>query len=68
MPLVDRLIGQTRFMVIIAVVASLVLAAALFLFGAVQAASIIAGTSVCSVTPSKPKRLPSPALKSQTSF
>lgn len=38
----DRFISQTRYMVLIAVVASLVLAAALFLFGAVGAASIIA--------------------------
>jgi uncharacterized membrane protein YqhA len=37
-------ISQTRYMVIVAVVASLALAATLFLFGAVAAARIIAGT------------------------
>ena len=41
---VDRVISQTRYMVIVAVVASLALAATLFLFGAVAAARIIAGT------------------------
>ncbi len=40
----DRFISRTRCMVVVAVIASLVLAATLFLFGAVQAAGIIAGT------------------------
>ena len=40
----DRFISRTRYMVIIAVIASLVEAAMLFLFGAVRAAGIIAGT------------------------
>jgi uncharacterized membrane protein YqhA len=44
MDFVDRIISQTRYMVIVAVVASLALAATLFLFGAVAAARIIAGT------------------------
>jgi len=42
--LVDRIISQTRYMVIMAVVASLVLAATSFLFGAVGAARMIADT------------------------
>jgi uncharacterized membrane protein YqhA len=44
MNLVDRILSQTRYMVIIAVAASLALAAMLFLFGAVHAAGIIAST------------------------
>jgi len=44
MDFVDRIISQTRYMVIIAVAASLALAATLFLFGAVHAVGIIADT------------------------
>ena len=40
----DRILSRTRYMVIIAVFASLALAATLFLFGAVRAAGIIADT------------------------
>jgi uncharacterized membrane protein YqhA len=41
---VGRILSQTRYMVIIAVIASLALAATLFLFGAVHAVGIIADT------------------------